>query len=145
MKQDFFTENHYINSIVGEGTMVTGTIVSNELLRIDGAFRGPIQSTGKVLIGKEGRVESFINAETVVVGGIVKGNIKATQRVIILTNGVVIGNIKAPRFIVEENVLFHGQCTITNSSESLQEEIQQEIEVQEDLERFNPMKKIQNG
>lgn len=116
MKNNFLTGNHYINSIVGEGTFVTGSIVSNELLRIDGSFRGPIQSTGKVLIGKDGRVESFISAETVVVGGIVKGNIKATERIVILTNGVVIGNIKAPRLVIEENVLFRGQCTVCRSA-----------------------------
>lgn len=146
MKNDFFTGNHYINSIVGEGTFVTGTIVSNELLRIDGSFRGPIQSTGKVLIGKDGRVESFITAETVVVGGIVKGNIKATDRIVILTNGVVIGNIKAPRLIIEENVLFRGQCTVcrsmssdNNSDEPSRSEGKP---LDTDHERFNPMKKV---
>ncbi|MDY3939362.1 MAG: polymer-forming cytoskeletal protein [Spirochaetia bacterium] len=144
MKNDFFTGSHYINSIVGEGTFVTGTIVSNELLRIDGSFRGPIESTGKVLIGKDGRVESFISAETVVVGGIVKGNIKATERIVILTNGVVIGNIKAPRLIIEENVLFRGRCTVSrggldNTDEA--ETVEKKFTEENNHERFNPMRK----
>ena len=115
MERDFFTGNHYINSIIGEGTFVSGVIESDELMRIDGLFRGPIHSTGKVLIGKNGCVESFITAETVVVGGIVKGNIKASERIVVLTDGVVIGNIKTPRLTVEENVLLHGRCTVTRS------------------------------
>lgn len=146
MKNDFFTGSHYINSIVGEGTFVTGTIVSNELLRIDGSFRGPIRSTGKVLIGKDGRVESFISAETVVVGGIVKGNIKATDRIVILTNGVVIGNIKAPRLIIEENVLFRGQCTVCrnmNSDNESDDFPRSEDDVPaDDYGRFDPMRKV---
>lgn len=146
MKNDFFTGSHYINSIVGEGTFVTGTIVSNELLRIDGSFRGPIRSTGKVLIGKDGRVESFISAETVVVGGIVKGNIKATDRIVILTNGVVIGNIKAPRLIIEENVLFRGQCTVCRNQnpDSDTDELSgaPDDRSAEDIGRFNPRRKV---
>ena len=41
MERDFFTGNHYINSIIGEGTFVSGVIESDELMRIDGLFRGP--------------------------------------------------------------------------------------------------------
>lgn len=145
MERDFFTGNHYINSIIGEGTFVSGVIESDELMRIDGLFRGPIHSTGKVLIGKNGCVESFITAETVVVGGIVKGNIKASERIVVLTDGVVIGNIKTPRLTVEENVLLHGRCTVTRSPETDSEELD-ETQIETDPQRFNPMRKTaKNG
>ncbi len=140
MERDFFTGNHYINSIIGEGTFVSGSVDASELLRIDGSFRGTIRSTGKVLIGKDGCAESFITAETVVVGGIVKGNIKASERIVVLTGGVVIGNIKTPRLTVEENVLLHGQCTVTRSPEAVSEE-SSGAPTETDPQRFNPMRK----
>ena len=94
----------------------------------------------------DGRVESFISAETVVVGGIVKGNIKATDRIVILTNGVVIGNIKAPRLIIEENVLFRGQCTVCRNQnpDSDTDELSgaPDDRSAEDIGRFNPKRKV---
>lgn len=105
-------DNAFINSLVGEGTTFNGEINLDGLLRIDGDFTGSIHTPGTVLIGKNGRAESTIEAETVVVGGVVKGNIIAGEKVVILSTGMLIGNVAAPRLIVEEGVLLDGNCVI---------------------------------
>lgn len=105
-------DNAFINSLVGEGTTFHGEINLDGLLRIDGDFVGVINTPGTVLIGKNGRAESTIKAETVVVGGVVKGNIDAGEKVVILSTGMLIGNVAAPRLIVEEGVLLDGNCVI---------------------------------
>jgi cytoskeletal protein CcmA (bactofilin family) len=46
------------------------------------------------------------------VGGIVRGNIFADEKVVILSTGIVLGNVTSPRFIVEEGVIFTGNCRI---------------------------------
>ncbi len=107
-----FQEDTYINSIIGEGTRLKGEFELNGLLRIDGDFVGVVKTTGKVLVGSNGRAECTIYGGTVVIGGAVKGNIFATEKVIILSTGIMIGNIKAPRLIMEEGVLFNGTCRI---------------------------------
>jgi hypothetical protein len=48
----------------------------------------------------------------VVIGGIVKGDIFAEEKVIILSTGMIIGNIHAPRFVAEEGVILSGSCMI---------------------------------
>ncbi|MBN2050951.1 MAG: polymer-forming cytoskeletal protein [Spirochaetales bacterium] len=105
-------ENAFINSLVGEGTTFNGEITLDGLLRIDGDYLGTITTPGTVLVGKSGRAESTIHAGTIVIGGIVKGNIFSTEKVVILSTGLLIGNITAPRLIVEEGVLLHGNCVI---------------------------------
>jgi cytoskeletal protein CcmA (bactofilin family) len=102
-----------LNSIIGEGTRFKGEFDLSGLLRIDGDFNGTIRTKGKILIGLNGRAECNIYAETIVVGGIVKGNLFSTEKVVILSTGMMIGNINAPRLIIEEGVVLNGSFKIT--------------------------------
>ncbi|MBN2509865.1 MAG: polymer-forming cytoskeletal protein [Spirochaetales bacterium] len=107
------TDGTFINSIIGEGTRFDGDLTLSGLLRIDGDFSGTITTTGKVLIGKNGRARCTIQGDTVVIGGVMKGDIVAAEKVIVLATGMVIGNIVAPRLVAEDGVLLHGSFTIS--------------------------------
>ena len=118
---NYLSENDtFINSLIGEGSYFKGDISLKGLLRIDGDFKGTISDGGKVLIGKSGRAEAVINAGTVVVGGVLKGNITAAEKVVILSTGMVIGNIKAPRLLVEDGVILNGTCTISEKAAAVE-------------------------
>jgi cytoskeletal protein CcmA (bactofilin family) len=109
------TEDSFINSIVGEGTHFRGHLEPAGLLRIDGDFTGSIRSDGKVLIGKHGRADCTIEAGTVVIGGVIRGSINATEKVIVLSTGMILGNIYTPRLIAEEGVLMDGEFSVRGS------------------------------
>ena len=117
MSDNHIAEDSFINSIIGEGTRFKGEFELNGLLRIDGDFAGTIRTNGKILIGRNGRVECTIHAGTVVIGGIIRGNVHATEKVIILSTGMMLGNINTPRLIAEEGVIFNGNCKIEASGE----------------------------
>ncbi|MCL2792853.1 MAG: polymer-forming cytoskeletal protein [Spirochaetaceae bacterium] len=120
MSYNFVENGAFVNSIVGEGTRLTGELDLNGLLRIDGDFIGTIRTTGKVLIGKNGRAKCTITASTVVIGGALKGNIYASEKIIVLSSGIIFGNIYTPKLIVEEGVILDGNCTIkSNYKESI--------------------------
>jgi cytoskeletal protein CcmA (bactofilin family) len=99
--------------MIGEGTRIKGELDLNGLLRIDGDFSGIIRTKGKVLVGKNGRAECTLTAGTVVIGGVFRGEIISTEKVIILSTGLVLGTITTPRLIIEEGVIFDGNCKIT--------------------------------
>ncbi len=145
MSDHLDTNGVFINSIIGEGTSFSGDILLSGLIRIDGDFKGSITTTGKVLIGKNGRAECTIKAQTVVIGGVVKGDIISDDKVVILSTGMLIGNIAAPRLIAEEGVILDGVCKILsgNSEEQVSESGSADSgDVrEEDLERYNPLKK----
>jgi len=109
---DLNKENSYINSLVGKGTRFDGELNLTGLLRIDGDFTGSINTAGKVLIGRSGRVKCSINAGSVIIGGVVKGNILSSGKVVVLSTGMVLGNIKAPSIIIEQGVIFNGKCHV---------------------------------
>lgn len=144
MNNNFSTENSYINSIIGEGTTFKGEINISGLVRIDGDFKGSIDSSGKVLIGRNGRAECNITADTVVIGGAVKGNINAKNRIAVLSSGLVIGNLKAPRLDIEEKVICHGKISIVKEdSEFFQDytSTNKTNNYQENYNDYNPANK----
>ena len=108
-----------VNSIIGEGTTLRGDFDLNGLLRIDGVFYGKVKTNGKVLIGKNGVAECEIFAGTVVIGGKVKGEIIAMEKITLLSTGELMGNIKTPRLIIEEGVIFDGKCEIIEDNKKL--------------------------
>ena len=97
-----FHEDTVVNSIIGEGTHFKGHIDLNGLLRIDGDFNGTIKTEGKVLIGRHGRAECDIMAGTVVIGGLVRGTVSASAKLIILSTAMVIGDVYSPNLTIEE-------------------------------------------
>jgi len=115
-----------LNSFIGEGTKFKGEFELDGLLRIDGDFTGIIRTKGKVLVN--GRAECEIHAGAVIISGIVKGNIFSTKHVEIRSTGMVIGDITTPSLIIEEGVIFCGNCKIrkqgeiTKQSSSVKEE-----------------------
>ena len=113
MSDAHLSDDAFVNSIIGEGTRFKGEFDLNGLLRIDGDFSGVIRTRGKVLVGRNGRAECTMHAGTVVVGGVVKGEITSTEKVIVLSTGLVLGSVTTPRLIVEEGVILDGACRIT--------------------------------
>lgn len=113
MSDTHLNDDAFVNSIIGEGTRFKGEFDLNGLLRIDGDFTGVIRTKGKVLVGRNGRAECTVHAGTVVVGGVVKGEITSTEKVIVLSTGLVLGSVSTPRLIVEEGVILDGTCRVT--------------------------------
>ncbi len=112
------SEDSFINSIIGEGTHFRGHLELAGLLRVDGDFTGSIKTKGKVLVGQDGRADCNIEAGTVVVGGIVRGTISSTEKVIILASAMIVGDIYAPRLIAEEGVIIDGSVSIRGEADA---------------------------
>lgn len=142
MSDQLNLDGAFINSLVGEGARFDGDISLGGLFRVDGDFSGRIRRADKVLIGKNGRAQCSIRAGTVVIGGVVKGDIVASHKVVILSTGMAIGNITSPRLYVEEGVVLHGSCTVNEqvlSGEKAAEEKEISGEQPGDINRYNPL------
>ncbi|MFW5683559.1 MAG: bactofilin family protein [Spirochaetota bacterium] len=112
-------EESLINSIVGPGTFFRGHLELNGLLRIDGDFSGSVKTNGRVIVGQAGRADCAIEAGTVVIGGLFRGEILAREKVVLLSSSIVIGTISAPRLVAEDGVVLSGRFTITGDADRL--------------------------
>jgi cytoskeletal protein CcmA (bactofilin family) len=106
-----------INTIIGPGTSVVGNVESGGFTRVDGSLRGDLTAQGRVIVGERARMKSNISGTAVTIGGVVYGNILASERVIILATGIVLGDIITRRIQADEGCVVHGQITVCKTDE----------------------------
>ncbi|MDX9801511.1 MAG: polymer-forming cytoskeletal protein [Spirochaetia bacterium] len=108
-----------ISTTLGRETVFKGTMKFSESLKIDGKFEGDIESTGFLYIEDGAVVKADIKVRAVVVGGIVRGNIEASDRLEMLTTGQVYGNIRTSKLRIADGVVFEGKCEMIKGESSV--------------------------
>lgn len=102
-------------TVFGEGTRFEGHLRFRDPLRIRGTFSGTIEATGPLTVDAGAVVEvDHLAASSVVVAGTVKGDVRAVDRVDMLSGAVVKGDVSAARLRIADGVLFEGGCFMTN-------------------------------
>lgn len=99
-----------INTIIGDGSSVTGNVRVNGFIRIDGDIDGNLETDGNVIIGEKARLRGDIKAKSAIIGGIVIGDIIAKDGVTLLASSAVKGDIISRSVQMEDKVVFHGYC-----------------------------------
>ncbi len=106
-----------LNTIIGKGTVIEGTLEIEGEIRIDGTVKGRISSAESLTVGSDGRVEADLNTRVAVIGGSVTGNISASEKIELQAKSVVEGEITTKNLMVEEGAIFHGKCNMKNTAQ----------------------------
>jgi cytoskeletal protein CcmA (bactofilin family) len=100
-----------INTLLGAGTSIEGTIEFNNTVRLDGNVKGKISSNqGTVIIGEKAVVNAEIIVDTAIIMGEVNGTIHAKEKIEVYPPGRITGDIQAPVVLIEYGVIFNGNC-----------------------------------
>ena len=106
-----------INALLGRGTEFTGKLTFEGKVRIDGKFSGEIFTDDVLIIGEGADVRAEIEVSTLIIkGGVVTGNVKATEMVEIHAPGRLFGNIVSPALYIDKGVIFEGSCKMTDAA-----------------------------
>jgi cytoskeletal protein CcmA (bactofilin family) len=111
-------EDFSINTIIGPGTSVSGDIESGGFTRVDGNIRGDINAQGRVVIGEKARMKSNVSGTFVTVGGVVFGNVLASERLVILATGLIMGDVITRRIQADDGCLVHGRVRVCRTEEA---------------------------
>ena len=106
------TKRDEINAFLGKNTEFEGRLSFEGAVRIDGHFKGEIESEGTLIVGESALIESEVKVSHVIISGEVRGNILASKKIEIHAPGKVFGNICAPAVVMDEGVVFEGTCTM---------------------------------
>jgi cytoskeletal protein CcmA (bactofilin family) len=98
---------------VGQGVNVSGKLIFNEPVRIEGTFRGEVTSSSLVVIGETGTVEGRMKATKLVVLGEMRGDIVDASRAYLGSHARVYGDITAENLTVCEGAYFSGNVKMT--------------------------------
>lgn len=109
-----FIDDISINTIIGPGSFINGSLNVPGFLRIDGDVDGDINTPGRVIIAEKARIRGNIHASSISIGGMIQGDVIAPNGVVILSTGLVLGSILTKKIKVNENVFLHGYCFAVN-------------------------------
>jgi cytoskeletal protein CcmA (bactofilin family) len=100
-----------ITALLGRGTEFEGKLHFEGRIRIDGVFRGEIQSDDTLVIGEGAQVNAEIDVATVIVrGGAVHGNVRAKTAIELHAPCKMVGNLHSPSVFIDRGVEFQGSC-----------------------------------
>ncbi len=103
-----------VHTLLGKGSEFEGKLSFEGQVRIDGKFSGQIFTKDVLVVGDGARVNAEVNAGTVIIHGLVEGNIRATQLVEVHQPGRIKGNIETPNLSIDKGVMFEGTCKMEN-------------------------------
>lgn len=112
-----------INAFLGNNTEFEGKLAFSGAVRIDGQFKGEIFAEGTLVVGETAKIESTIRVSHIIISGEVRGNIIAEKRIEIHAPGKVFGNIQAPTVIIDEGVIFEGNCRMLKTSQAEEQKL----------------------
>ncbi len=112
MRKETPIEKSEIKAFLGPGSQFEGKLVFNEIVRLDGAFRGEITSHDTLIVGESAEIQADVQVGTLIMSGRFKGNIKAKTRVELRAPAQVDGTIETPALSVEDGVSLNGTVTM---------------------------------
>ncbi len=106
-------------SVLPQKLEIEGELRFSGKLQLECHVRGNIVADGTLIVGKAAVIEADILGGEIEIAGTVRGNVKATKTVRILSGGSVSGNIETPTISMQEGVVFEGTCTRPPESDNV--------------------------
>jgi cytoskeletal protein CcmA (bactofilin family) len=107
--------------IFGNTVSMDGFLKFKETLCIQGKFKGTIEATGALIIDKGASVEAdHVSVSSLTIYGSVSGQIRAVDKIDMLSGSQVRGDVAASRLRIADGVLFEGQCSMTGTEREVE-------------------------
>jgi len=117
-----------INTILGKGSSVTGDLRINGFVRLDGDIDGNLETDGNVIIGDNARIRGDVKAKSVIISGIVIGNIIAQEGIKILSEAAVLGDVISRKVQIDDKATFNGRCISIKDEELFEKQAAQYLQ-----------------
>lgn len=88
-------------------------------LKINGHFKGTLDTKGTLTVGSTAQVDANINGENIVIAGKVTGDVSANKMLVLMPTAVLNGNIATPKLNIVEGAIFQGRCQMQSSNTNI--------------------------
>jgi len=112
------TREEMINSVIGQGSVLKGTVEVQGSIRVDGEVEGSLTASESIVVGKSGVVRAEVKAKSLIVGGKVFGNVSVTKRVELESGSHMEGDVTTSCLVIAEGVFFQGNCRMGGRPDS---------------------------
>jgi cytoskeletal protein CcmA (bactofilin family) len=107
-----------LNGFIDRGSHFSGELTFEETFRIDGRFDGKIRSGSELILGDTAEVSAEIDVGRLSVNGMLRGSVRASERIELLPGARVYADLSAPVLRVEEGAFLQGTCQMKEASGS---------------------------
>ena len=102
---------------IEKGTKITGEIQSESDFRIDGVLEGSISTSGKVVIGKEGKINGKVICKNADFEGVFSGNLEVKETLTLKSSSKTEGDVIISKLIVDAGAFFNAKCSMKLTSD----------------------------
>ncbi len=106
-------------TVIGTDTQIKGEMFFEKSAKILGAFEGKITAQGEVQISNGANCNAAIEAQSVIVDGLVNGPIVARGQLTLTANAQVQGDLTAGTLVVAQGASFVGHCNVGPAAQDL--------------------------
>jgi len=103
-------------SVIGEGSVFEGTFQVTGSLRVDGKFKGELDISETLVVGKNGFVDAEVRTKSAVVAGTIKGDLNASEKITLQSGSRLEGEMVTSKLVIEEGVSFQGSCNTAKTA-----------------------------
>jgi cytoskeletal protein CcmA (bactofilin family) len=100
-----------LNKILS-GTEITGDIVSDSNVLIEGEIIGNVSCSGKVVIGTSGKIKGNLVCLNAEVDGAMDGAMTIENLLVLRSTARIKGDIQTLKLTIEEGAYFEGACVM---------------------------------
>ncbi|MFQ5675067.1 MAG: polymer-forming cytoskeletal protein [bacterium] len=111
-KIEDFNASGELNTIIGKGSAIDGTLKVASTLRVDGRVKGNVTTSDSLVVGKDGNINGDVVVRNAIIGGKVKGKLTASGKVVLESNSVFNGELKTTKLVIQEGAVFEGNCSM---------------------------------
>ena len=101
--------------VIEKSTKFIGNIFSKADFRIDGEVEGNITTSGKVVVGANGKISGKLNCSNADISGNISGNIEVTETLSLMSDSYVQGEIITGKLSVEEGAQVDATISMKSS------------------------------
>lgn len=119
MRKETPLEKSEIKAFLGPGSKFEGKLFFDEIVRLDGTFKGEINSRDTLIIGETADIDGDVEVGTFILSGRFKGNVKASTRVELRRPAQIEGTLESPILVIEEGVVLNGNINMSSGAPAI--------------------------
>ena len=112
-------EDEDFDTVLSQDIDFSGTLSFEDPFLIRGKVSGDIDAKGLLVVDEEAVVNAGIRTSRVIIRGLVRGDVVASESVEIASTGKLDGDVTTPQISMENGCMFSGRCTMTGESAGL--------------------------
>jgi len=100
------------HNAIGEGTVITGDLITKGDVRLDGIINGNVNIEGRLVMGSEGAVEGTLTCVNADIEGRIEGEITVEDMLTLKSTAIINGHVHTSKLTVEPGAEFNATCTM---------------------------------